>query len=429
MFRKLILLGTLCCLSTPAFATEADFEKKMARGAVALETGDFVAAQAEYREAVKEHPTDPEAALYLAVALNRTNAPETESALKNALRLDPNNPRINLELGAFFYNSKLYEEASDYLETLLTLKPADDIREAGAKYLANIRGQSAGKRWGITLSGGMQYDTNVTLAADPTLLPVGSDRMGDWKGLINLGLNGIAYQDSRQELTGSYSLYQSLHLHLQDFNLTQNALDVTYKRRLSSLYSAKLSTDVESILLGGKQFVNDYSITPGALVTFDSGINLGLDYRFRKSFFKNSDTYATNTERNGTIHSIIFSYRHPLSETLILRGGYTFDRELTTVSVWSSSAHSGSAGLTASLPHAFMLDINAETTRRKYDDILAGASERRSDTTGTGGVALIWQASGQLSLSLDYKYSKNVSNIDGYSYTRGITTLMLNGRY
>jgi len=429
MFRKLVLLGTLCCLSTPVFASEADFEKRMARGAVALDAGDFVNAQAEYREAVKERPTDPEAALYLAVALNRANDPETESALKTALRLDPNNPRINLELGTFFYNRKMFEESGDYLESMLALKPDSEMREAAQKYLDNIRGKSAGKRWGASLSGGMQYDSNVTLATDRSLLPVGTDRMGDWKGIVNFGLNGVAYLDSRQELTGSYSLYQTLHFNLHDFNITQNAFDVSYKHRFSPLYSAKLSSSFESTSLGDKPFVNGFSITPGLQLAFANGINIGLDYRFHKSYFKNSDTYPTNTDRNGVIHSILLNYRQPLSETFILRGGYTFDSELADLTAWSSNTHTGTAGLTVLLPYSLMLDINGETVARKYDEILAEAAEIRSDTTLSGGAALIWQISSLLSLSLDHKYSKNSSNIDGYSNTRGVTTIMLNGRY
>ena len=429
MLRKLTLLCTFCLMTHPAFATEADFEKRMARGVTALDAGDAARAQEEFRAAVKEHPADPEAALYLAIALNRANDPAAESALKSALRLEPGNPRINLELGTYYYNHGIYDESGDYFENLLALKPDAEMKTAAEAYLTNIRGQSSGKRWGATLMGGMQYDSNVPLAADPTLLPTGSDRMGDWKGVINFGLNGTAYHDSHQELTGSYSLYQTLHLHLTDFDLTQNTFDVAYKRRITPLLSAKLSSGFESIQLGGKQFVNDYSITPGALVSLDDGIVIGLDYRFRESFFKDSVTYPTNTDRNGVIHSILLSYRQPLSETINLRVGYSFDRELTRVSAWSSFVHSGSAGLTISLPHALMLDVSAEASGRNYDEILTGATELRSDTTLTGGASLIWQASQYLGLSLGHQYTSNTSNVSGYEYTRGITSIMLQGRY
>jgi len=40
-----------------------------------------------WRAAVNEHPTDPEAALYLAIALNRADDPAAESALKTAQNL------------------------------------------------------------------------------------------------------------------------------------------------------------------------------------------------------------------------------------------------------------------------------------------------------------------------------------------------------
>jgi hypothetical protein len=401
----------------------------MARGAAALEAGDPVRAQTEYREAVKEHPNDPEAALYLAIALNRTDDPAAESALKTALRLEPGNPRINLELGTFFYNRRMYEESGDYFENLLALNTDLEMKAAAEGYLANIRSQSSGKRWGVSLMGGMQYDTNVPLAADPTQLPVGTSRMGDWKGIVNFGLNGVAFRDSHQELTGSYSFYQTLHLHLNEFNLTQNTIDVTYKRRLTPLLSAKLSADLESIQLGGKQFLNDYSITPGVLVTLHDGIIIGLDYRFRDSYFKDSDTYPTSTDRDGVTHSVILSYHHPLSETLNLRAGYTFDRALTKLTAWSSIAHTGSAGVTISLPHALTLDVSMEAVATDYDEILIGATDIRSDTTLTGAAALIWQASEHLGLSLGYQYTNNRSNISGYGYNRGITSIMLQGRY
>ena len=429
MFRRLALLGALCCLSSPAFATEADFEKRMARGEIALEAGDFNRAKAEYREALKEHPTDMELALYFAVALSRSNDPEAEPVLKTLMRLDPNNPRVILELGIFYYNRKMFEESVDYLESLLAMRPDPETREAAQKYLDNIHGKSAGKRWGVTLSGGMQYDSNVSLAADPSLLPVGTDRMGDWKGIVNFGLNGVAYQDSRQELTGSYSLYQTLHFHLHDFNITQNAFDLSYKHRFSAICSAKLSTNFESTQLGDKPFVSGYSITPGLQLAFENEVNIGLDYRFHKSYFKNSDAYPTNTDRNGVIHSMIVNYNQQLSKTLILRGGYTFDRELAELSTWSSSTNTGTAGLTVSLPYALILDINGEAAARKYDENNPGDPEIRSDTTFSGGVAFIWQATERLSLSLDHKYSKNSSNIAGYSNTRGVSTIMLNGRY
>jgi hypothetical protein len=429
MLRKLTLLCALCLLSSPAFGTEADFEKRMARGVAALDAGNPALAQEEFRAAIKEHPGDSEAALYLAIALNRADDPAAESALKTALRLEPGNPRINLELGTFYYNHKMYDESGDYLENLLVLKPDPEMKAAAEGYLANIHSQNGGKRWGATLMGGMQYDSNVPLVADGVQLPVGIERRGDWRGVLNLGLNGVAIRDSQQELTGSYSLYQTLHVHLTDFNLTQNLLDVSYKRRISPLLSAKVSGGFESILLGGNQFVNGFTITPGLLATIREGMTTGLEYRFRNSYFKNSDTFPSNTDRDGVTHSIILSHRQPVSETINLRLGYTFERENTKVSAWSSNSHRGSAGLAVSLPSSLLLDIYMDAATRKYDEILTGATEVRSDTTFSGAASVTWQASDRLGVSAGYHYTNNASNITGYEYSRGITSIMFQGRY
>lgn len=429
MLRNLILLCILCLLSVPAFATEADFEKRMARGVAALDAGNANLAQEEFRAAIAEHPNDQEAALYFAIALNRAGDPAAESALKTALRLEPENPRINLELGTHYYNRKMFDESGDYFENLLTLKPDSEMKRAAEGYLANIRAVSGGKRWGVTLLGGMQYDSNVPLAADGAQLPVGIDRRGDWRGVLNLGLNGVAFRDSQHELTGSYSLYQTLHLHLNDFDLTQNLLNATYKRRLTPLIAAKMSGEFESIQLGGHQFLNGYSFSPGVLVMPYDGIIVGLDYRFRDTYFSNSDTYPTNTDRDGVTHSIILSYRQPLSESFNLRLGYIYDREVTSVSAWSSDSHRATAGLGILLPHALLFDVSLEAGGKKYDEILAGATAIRSDTTISGAASLTWQAFEQVGVSAGYHYTNNASNITGYEYGRGISSVMIQGRY
>jgi len=429
MLRKLLLISTFCLFSAPAFATEADFQKRMARGVAALDAGDSPRAQEEFRAALKEHPSDPEATLSLAIALNRANDPEAETALKTALRLDPGNQRINLELGSFYYNQKMYDEAGDYFENLLSLKLEPDMKTAAERYLATIRSRSAGKQWGVTLTGGMQYDSNVPLAADGVQLPVGTDRKGDWRGVLNLGLNGVAYRDNEQELSGSYSLYQTLHLHLTDFNLTQNILDITYKRKISPSLMAKISADFESILLGGDQFVNDFSLAPGLFATFQGEKKAGMEYRFRNSYFKNSAMFPTNSERDGMTHSLILSYRQPLTETLHLRAGYTFERELTDISSWSSISNMGSAGLAVSLPHALLFDISFDAVGKKYDEIQGTAAAIRSDTTLTGAASLTWQVAEYLGASIGYHYTNNASNISEYEYSRSITSIMFQGRY
>ncbi len=429
MLRKLALICIFSILAVPAFATEADFEKKMARGVAALSAGDSTRALEEFRAAVNERPNNAEAALYLGIALNRANDPAAESALKAALRLDPGNARTNLELGTCFYNRKQYDESGDYFENLLTLKPDPETKAAAEAYLVNIRSQRGGKRWGVTAMGGMQYDTNVPLSADGAQLPVGTERKSDWRGVLSLGLTGSALRDSSQELTGSYSLYQTLHLHLTEFDMTQNVIDVTYKRKLTPLLSAKISGGFESILLGGKQFVNDFSITPGLLATFREGMVTGLEYRFRDSFFANSDLFPTNRDRDGVTHSIILSHRQVLSEKLTIRAGYTFDHDSSKVSVWSANSHLVTAGLAVSLPYLLLLDVSVDASTKKYDAILAGETAVRTDNTIIGAASLVWQATEHLGAALGYHYTNNNSNVAAYEYNRGITSIMFQGRY
>lgn len=422
MIRKLILCSTLCLLSSPAFATEADFQKRMARGVVALDAGDSTSAQEEFKAAVKEHPKDPEAALYLAIALNRASDPTAESALKSALRLDPDNQRINLELGTFYYNKKMFDEASDYFENLLAKKPTSEIKRVAEGFLANIRSGSGGKKWVATLTGGMQYDSNVPLVAEGAALPAGINRKGDWRGVVNLGLKGALLSDNVQQLTGSYSLYQTAHIHLTDFNLTQNLLDVTYKRKVSQLLTAKMSVGYEFILLGRDSYLADFTLTPGLFATFKEGMTTGVEYRLRDSNFKNSATFPDNNQRDGIAHALLLNHRQAISSSVNLRVGYTFERDIADVTAWSSFSNSGNIGIAVSLPRALLFDVSLDAARKSFDEL-------RSDTTISGATSLTWQLAEHFALSTGYHYTKNSSNINGYDYNRSITSVMFQGRY
>jgi hypothetical protein len=420
----------LCLITTPARATQADFEKRMARGVTAIDARDFIAAQEEFRAALTEHPDDPEATLSLAIALTRATDPRAESALKAALRLDPGNPRTNLELGTYYYSRAMYDEAGDYFDAVLTQHPDQEMKAAAEEYRAAILKQSgSGKRWGISATAGLQHDSNVPLVASGGELPLGISRRSDLRSVLALNLTGVILRDSSQELSGGYSLYQTLHLHLSDFNLTQNRIDLTYKRQVHPLLSARLGGSFESILMGGTQYLSDFAITPGLFATFREGMTTGVEYRFRDSFFKNSDTFPGNTDRNGTTHSLILSHRQQLNESLTLRLGYTLERENTTVAAWSATSHHGSAGLAVTLPYALLCDMTLDADTRKYAESIDGATAVRSDNSISGGASLTWQAGEHLGASFGYHYSSNNSNISGYDYNRGITSIMVQGRY
>lgn len=429
MLLYLITFCSLCFLSVPAFATEADFEKHMARGVSALDAGTPVMAQEEFRAALIEHPDDQEAALYLAIALNWAADPAAEETLKTALRRDPGNPRINFELGTLYYKRGMFDEAGDYFEAIQALSPDDDMKAAADNYLANIRSAGDTKRWGVTFVGGMQYDSNVPLAEAGGKPPVGITRRGDWRGVINLGLTGVAYRDGQQEVRAGYSLYQTLHIYLDEFDLTQHQFDLSYKGQISPTMWFKLSGGMESVQINGKPFVESYTATPGLLAVFQEGMMTQLDYRIRTSAFKNSSLYPTNSERNGMSHAALLSHSQRLSELLTLRVGYTFEREFAEVDAWSALSHQGSAGLAVSLTNTLLLDVSTEVTGKRYDEIQSGATEIRSDTTLTGAVSFTWQMLKQVGIAVGYHHTANSSNISGYDYTRGITSVLFQGRY
>ena len=63
---------------------------------------------------------------------------ESDAALEEALRLDPNHPHINYALGVAMRRTGRREEAARFFERTLTLKPD---HEAARRALAALRGE------------------------------------------------------------------------------------------------------------------------------------------------------------------------------------------------------------------------------------------------------------------------------------------------
>lgn len=430
MHRNLLItLIALLLTALPALATEADFEKNMARGVTALDGGDPALARQEFTAALKERPGDPDAKLYLAIALNRSGDPAAETELKAALRRTPGHPRVNFELGTHYYNTKMYEESSDYFENVLTLNPDPEMKIAAERYLGNIRAIGSGKRWSATLTGGMQHDSNVPMASNGAQLPVGITRKSDWRAIFNLALAGTPVRNDGTELTLNYGFYQTKHLNLNEFDLTQNSFDLTIKKRIQPKLSGKLGLSVEILHLDGNQFGRSYSMNPGLTFDLTDTAATTVEYRLRKSDYQNSALFPTNHDRQGLTHTITLDQQLRLSETFSLRFGYSFDKDQARVTSWNSDTHRGNARLGILLPYSLLLDLSGEASGRRYQGIQSGTSAVRNETTIVGSTSLNWQMSSCCGVATGYHYTSNTSNIPGYEYTRGITSILLQGRF
>lgn len=94
------------------------------KGARAAREGKLSAAQAHFDKSIEEYPCYARAQTDLAVVLSaRHQLPESEAALKKALRCDPDYLDPYNELGQLYYNEKRYRESEAVLQEGLRRSP------------------------------------------------------------------------------------------------------------------------------------------------------------------------------------------------------------------------------------------------------------------------------------------------------------------
>src|SRR4030065_584259 len=185
-YLQLMALAVFLSISVCAYASETAYEQRIARGIANMEDKDYAGAIESFRAALKEKPDDYSATLYLGIALSRAKDKDAEVTLKKAFSINPNEPRINLELGVYYFDIKKYDEAKGYLNNAMKLSQDDELKDRAEEYLAVIGEKGIKKKWLLNISLGGQYDTNVILTADTTPLPEGISGKSDWRGIIEL---------------------------------------------------------------------------------------------------------------------------------------------------------------------------------------------------------------------------------------------------
>ncbi len=425
--RYLLVLIFILVLSVTASAQDL-YDQAMSKGMASYEKKDFTAAEEAFRTALKESPEDYKATLYLALVLSRNGSKEAESLLKKALRLDPQDPVVNLNLGIYYYNKSVYPEAKDYFETTLELAPGTEYSAQANQYLLKMKAKGA-KSWGLDIAMGMQYDSNVILGPDNMPIPAGISGKSDWLGVLYLKGQYDFIRSDRFKSGVSYGMYQSLHARLSNFNITQQiaGLDAAYE--LSRTVTLKGSYAFEYVLVGGDQYDTMHTISPAVVFNYGKGFSTTISYGYSNFHFSDSDLFENNSDRTGFNHRASITQFMPLTDSLDVSVGYAYDKDETRQDFWAYTGNKGFMGLKCKLLRSLSADIYGEYYNRDYKGISPFSGSRRNDKIQTYSLTLTQRLSDTFSLVLGQAYIHNQSNINVFDYKRAITSAFITARF
>jgi hypothetical protein len=431
IFILFSLLATISFLISLAPAEEIDtaYEHSLTKAVNKIEKGEYEAAIHDLKNILKSRPQDEEATLYLGIALSHSGDEEAEGILKKALSLNPENPRTNLELGIYYYKKSLFDEAEDYFSNTITIAPNTELSANANEYIKTIKHKSKVKPWALNISAGGQYDSNVILNSEDNPLPEGVSQESDWKAVLYLRGSYNLIPGEKFNILTTYSLYQSLHAELSDFNTTSHLLNLDPALRLSSIITLKGSYAFQHVTIGGDAYDYSHSFSPVLIISEGKGFSTIVTYRYRKTHFMDAELFEDNSDRTGFNNLAGITQEIPLGNSALLRISYQYDKDSTSEDFWDYTGNKGLIGVQLNLSQGFFVDLSGEYYNKNYDGIYPSEGRDREDDISTASLLMTKALSNTFSLTVGQLYTKNKSNIGIFDYNRAITSFFINARF
>lgn len=375
---------------------------------------------------------------------------QSPALFSRAMALSPDlTPTARYYTGMSYYERGLLDEAQKEFEAAIASdQPDSDVARAARAILQQrAAAPKAAKQWDLSLSVSGQYDTNVVL------LPIGVQPPGGSTGISQKQDVRMTYyargeyrpiQNDRWVAGVNYGFYQSLHDTLTAFDIQDHAPSVFVQRQLG-VVTARLQYAFDYVRVGQAPFLVAHAVQPIITVAEGDRHFTQIQLRYQNKDFKD-DRFAGNSFRDGKNWLAgVTQFMYFAEGKGHVRIGYTYDTDRTgggsvsmatpgvqTSADWAYRAHRLSAGL--AIPEFWTLQPNVafDYYAMLYDNPNSfspnGTTTRRDNVlffTATVGRRLTnW-----LSISAEYNYTRDQSNIRVFDYNRSIFSLTLSSRF
>lgn len=358
--------------------------------------------------------------------------------------------------GIAYYQRGLIDEArEEFSAAIKTGDPDSELVKSAKLFLEQAGGESdqGPKRWDLSVTVMGQYDSNVVLSPLGTSPSPGSgiSQQHDWRTALFARMEYRPLQTDTWLGGASYAFYQSLHRTLHGFDVENHTPAVFLQRQIGS-FQTRVQYSYDHVHVGRSPFLYSHSVQP--LFTLSEGYHAFTQVQFR---YQNKDfqhgRFTSNSLRDGKNWLAgITQYVLFADNTGNFRLGYTFDTDRTgggapstavlgeqTNADWAYSGHriSAGVGLPAIMTFFNKVDLDFNYYRQIYANPNSFAEGNAGDLTTFKRKDHIYSFTATigrdftewLSLSVQYTYTRDQSNVSVFDYTRSVTSLILTGRF
>jgi tetratricopeptide (TPR) repeat protein len=417
---------------------ELDPERRKVRyefGMAYFLTEDYPKAMTWLKRARKDDPTNALVLLYLGATYQQMGR-HRGSVRYLRKELDP-------KVGQFseFYLAMAYmgmgrgKKAVETLQTCIDMDPTSDVAAMAQEYVGKVPEEAKPKkRWNVSGTLSFQYDDNVVLKPEGLTTAEVITNESDYRG-VGFFWGKFLFLRGDPWLVGvEYSLYQSVHTRLHDYDVTNNAPSIyggyqddvagfPYKVQVEYEYQHTLLDNTRYLARHSGIFSLDFSEAPFLLTQ--------LTYRAQKKHYYNQGiALKTPEDRNAFNHMAgLTQYLFFWEKTRHIYGGYFFDTDDADGSNWDYKGHLASAGFYTPLIYGIGLRAKGEYYWQNFDNVNTIFLEKRKDREWTVHVSLDRDFLKYLNLSAYYVHQNHNSNIDAYEYDRNIYFVSITGRF
>jgi tetratricopeptide (TPR) repeat protein len=403
-------------------------------GLVLYNLGNYEEALKEFQRAEKQEPDRAMLQYYQGYIYYLTN--EFEKSLPyfaKAGELDP-----GLAQTAYFFSAMAYlkmqqtDKSQEEFQKTVDLDPTSELAVAAKSYLERLAEREVPKKWSLDASISYQYDDNVVLEPSSGSSATRISDDSDNRTVLFVIADYNMVTRPTWGLTARYSLYQSIHETLHDYDIQnhQGGLFYFYRGKvMDTPYRLRLGYKYTNTLLDENRYMESQEI--GGTVDLVPGANLltRLRYRFRDSDYHFSIT-RPSADRDGINNLVGLSqYFFFAGRKGFLRLAYAFDYDSTTGSNWDYEGHE----VNATLHFPFLLRSSMELTtgyyNQDYDNTDTFFLNKREDEEVTYGASIIKEFGKRYMVDLRFTRIENDSNISFYEYDRNIWALTVSASF
>ncbi len=387
--------------------------------------GYYDEAVVQLRQAVSIAPEDGAAYLELGYCyFKQAKYKEAYANLDKAVKADASFAgRVSLYKGLIQYERKKYDEALTALKAALSAADDCATRVSARNYISAIRSFRRGERdYLIGASLSFVYDDNVI--TEPSLVTYTKASEKEDAGVVAyVSARYYPVKTNESNLSVGYMYYQKTYQDLSEYDLKDHNAVLDYKVMLDKSTALLLKYDYNYYYLDNDKYFQRNRVRPA--------IRLGgrKNSYFEINAVANYDDYFSQTGLSARNFGVGIKPVVGLDSGGKFYVSFDLNKEDTRDDNFDYSGQSIFTGFDYPFFCTFRFALDAGYTSRLYEEVNAGAGEKRADKVKTAYFKIINEASDFVSVLLKYDYTFNDSNITFYDYKRNVVTFELRFLY